>query len=202
MENWRKIVEVVPDEVELALEVLALELGLEENTFKGVDLNALKDAEYITAVPIELALTADDRETIMRSNPNIRFVITRVQSDRVSIMVSELGYELIAVDDYLEDIEEDDEIEEPVEILDADSYYQVGSTTAKGSEIYELLEENPTVNIYDNSDEESYKACDDLEDKSESSEKCQESFKINDKEVSREEFLDKVPYFLKEFLNF
>lgn len=193
--TWRKIVEVLPGDLDLALEALAVSMGLEDDIFSGMDTEILEDAEYITAVPIELAFTSKEREIIMDKNPEIRYVVTKVQPERVGEMVACLDYDLITVDDYFDPEEEEEEIDEPVEIIDADSYYQIGGVTVKGDELYDIFEEDPKEDLYEE------KAVEEEVESDEEDENPHEEetavYKINGKEVSRDEFIDSIPSFLK-----
>lgn len=193
--TWRKIVEVLPGDLDLALEALAVSMGLEDDIFSGMDTEILEDAEYITAVPIELAFTSKEREIIMDKNPEIKYVVTRVQPERVGEMVACLDYDLITVDDYFDPEEEEEEIDEPVEIIDADSYYQIGGVTVKGDELYDIFEEDPKEDLYEEKDVEE-EAESDEEDENPHEEETA-VYKINGKEVSRDEFIDSIPSFLK-----
>lgn len=193
--TWRKIVEVLPGDLDLALEALAVSMGLEDDIFSGMDTEILEDAEYITAVPIELAFTSKEREIIMNKNPEIRYVVTKVQPERVGEMVACLDYDLITVDDYFDPEEEEEEIDEPVEIIDADSYYQIGGVTVKGDELYDIFEEDPKEDLYEEEDDE-----EEVEPNEEDENPHEEEtavYKINGKEVSRDEFIDSIPSFLK-----
>lgn len=140
--NWHIIVEVESGEIDAALSALAENMGFEENVFENMNTESLEDAEYVTAVPVELALTSDMREKLLENNKDLNYIVTRVQKDRVKHMVEDLDYKLIPVEDYLEE-EEYDEDDEPVEIVDKDTFYQVGSKTVKGNVIYDALDEDP-----------------------------------------------------------
>lgn len=193
--TWRKIVEVLPGDLDLALEALAVSMGLEDDIFSGMDTEILEDAEYITAVPIELAFTSKEREIIMDKNPEIRYVVTKVQPERVGEMVACLDYDLITVDDYFDPEEEEEEIDEPVEIIDADSYYQIGGVTVKGDELYDIFEEDPKEDLYEEKDVEEEVESDEEDENPHEEETA--VYKINGKEVSRDEFIDSIPSFLK-----
>ena len=198
--TWRKIVEVLPGDLDLALRTLAVEMDLEENIFSGMDTKVLEDAKYITAVPIELALTSREREIIMSKNPKIRFVVTKVRPERVSEMVAHLDYDLITVDDYFDPEEDEENIDEPVEIIDADAYYQIGGATVKGDQIYDIFEEDPREDLYREDDKNVDKSEATVEENENSHEKEKVVYTVNGKEVSRDEFLDNIPSFLKFFV--
>lgn len=190
--TWRKIVEVLPGKVDSALETLAVSMGFEENIFSGVDINVLKDAEYITAVPIEIALTSEEREVIINKHPEVKYVVTKVRPERVNEMVACLDYDLISIEDYISKVEDEDDVTDSADIIDADSYYQVGGTTVKGSDIYTLLGEDPEVDLNSNESGDDK----DLTESDENGDNVKVVYSVNGKEVSRDEFFAKVPSWL------
>ena len=92
--DWRQIVGINGNP-EAAVECLAKQVTGNAEAFKGVDLDTIHDKfEYITAVPIEIALTTDARHVLMKSTPEVRWIITGVTPESVKRMVNEYGYNL------------------------------------------------------------------------------------------------------------
>ena len=87
--DWRQIVGI-NENPEAAVEFLAKQVTGNAEAFKGVNLDTIHGKfEYITAVPIEIALTTDARHVLMKNTPEVRWIITGVTPESVKRMVNE-----------------------------------------------------------------------------------------------------------------
>lgn len=91
--DWRQIVRVDGHAVE-ALEKLAELVTGNKVAFRGTDTEFVQKCEFITAVPIEIALNMSDRATLKRRSPDTRWIITGVTAHDVENMVNCYGYNL------------------------------------------------------------------------------------------------------------
>lgn len=107
--------------VEEAVKTLSMIIIGDANALDGVDLNFLKDFDYITAVPIQIALSYVERANLIKGNPNINFIITGIDKEWVPTL-QKMGY--VAW-----------EVEKTEEVL-------------TGEEVLELTPDNGKVSIY------------------------------------------------------
>lgn len=93
VKDFRFLVKVNPDNPKGATEALG---GLLEGNREAfdVDLDFLKQQDFITAVPIEIALTIPMRSQIMYCNPECNFIITGVPTSRVAKLLR-YGYTVL-----------------------------------------------------------------------------------------------------------
>ena len=91
MKEFKFIVRVTPNRPEKALEKLGEVVEKDRTAFQAVDLDFVRKCDFITAVPIEIALTTDLRMRNLYFYPDLRFIITGVPASRVQNLI-ELGY--------------------------------------------------------------------------------------------------------------
>lgn len=101
--DFRHLIAVNKD-VKKAVETLGYLLFDDPNTFDGVDLTFLGQFDYITAVPIQIALSYIERLNIMIGNPNVNFILTGINKEWVPAL-QKWGYE--AWEWEIEETEED-----------------------------------------------------------------------------------------------
>lgn len=77
--------------VEEAVRTLSVVTIGDANALDGVDLNFLKDFDYITAVPIQIALSYIERANLIKGNPNVNFIVTGIDKEWVPTL-QKMGY--------------------------------------------------------------------------------------------------------------
>lgn len=96
MKEFKFIVKVTPNHPEKALEKLGEVIEKDKTAFQAADLDFVRKCDFITAVPIEIALTTDLRARNLYLYPDLRFIITGVPASRVQNLI-EFGY-LVLID--------------------------------------------------------------------------------------------------------
>ena len=91
MKEFKFIVKVTPNHPEKALEKLGEVVEKDKTAFQAVDLDFVRKCYFITAVPIEIALTTDLRMRNLYFYPDLRFIVTGVPASRVQNLI-EFGY--------------------------------------------------------------------------------------------------------------
>lgn len=66
-----------------------------EHCFDEANLDFINRQDYITAVPVEIALTVPDRKVILEQNPDLQFIITGVTANAAASLVDKYGYGII-----------------------------------------------------------------------------------------------------------
>lgn len=77
-----------------------------EEAFLDVDPTWVSKQDFITAVPIEVALTMEVRDAVMKNNSNCRFIVTGVPVERVKTLVDRYGYQVLQTEVTPEPVEE------------------------------------------------------------------------------------------------
>jgi len=93
--EFRVLIRVNKDQPEIAVKALGYKVVGDVNAFSEVDLDFIRKQDFITAVPIEIALTLKDRVEALYSHPNLRFIVTGVPARRVPNLY-DLGYTAFA----------------------------------------------------------------------------------------------------------
>lgn len=62
------------------------------DAFANVDVTWARKQDYLTAVPIAIALTVEMRAVCQANSPDIKFIITGVTADNVASLVNDFGY--------------------------------------------------------------------------------------------------------------
>lgn len=91
MKEFKFIVKVTPNHPEKAVEKLGEVVEKDKTAFQAVDLDFVRKCDFITAVPIEIALTTDLRMRNLYFYPDLRFIVTGVPASRVQNLI-EFGY--------------------------------------------------------------------------------------------------------------
>lgn len=94
MKEFRYIFKVDHTDPEGTLRHVGEVVAGEPLAFQGVDANFVNQQDFITAVPIEIALTMDMRAKVIYVNPECRFVITGVPVFRIQNLI-EFGYQVV-----------------------------------------------------------------------------------------------------------
>lgn len=93
MKEFKYILKVDPTNPQRTLERLGELVIGEAEAFADIDIEFVKSQEFITAVPIEVALTIPMRAQILYNNPECRFIVTGVPSFRIKNL-TEFGYQV------------------------------------------------------------------------------------------------------------
>lgn len=93
MKEFKYILKVDPTNPQRTLERLGELVIGEAEAFADIDIEFVKSQEFITAVPIEIALTIPMRAQILYNNPECRFIVTGVPSFRIKNL-TEFGYQV------------------------------------------------------------------------------------------------------------
>lgn len=112
MKEFKFIVKVTPNRPEKALEKLGEVVEKDKTAFQAVDLDFVRKCDFITAVPIEIALTTDLRMRNLYFYPDLRFIVTGVPASRVQNLI-EFGY--LVLTDFDLELPEDESKEEAEE---------------------------------------------------------------------------------------
>lgn len=62
------------------------------NAFSGVDATWIAKQDYITALPVAIALTVEMRAVVQANSPDTKFIVTGVTSANVADLVTDFGY--------------------------------------------------------------------------------------------------------------
>lgn len=116
MKEFRYIFKVDHTNPEGTLKLVGEMVAGEPTAFQGVDVNFVNQQDFITAVPIEIALTMDMRAKVIYTNPECRFVITGIPVFRVQNLI-EFGYQVVpghlsGLDEKLDEKEDEKEGDE------------------------------------------------------------------------------------------
>lgn len=108
VQDWRLLVESKGRGLE-ARGVLAELLTGDRSALDGADENILSQQDFITAVPIEIALSVPERARIRKAMPDCKWIVTGVPEKDVERLHDCLGYQVT----YLPDLpaEECDEVD-------------------------------------------------------------------------------------------
>lgn len=89
--NFRVIVKVGAEPLK-ALQKLGQVVTGNDQDFVSVDLDWIAKCEYITAVPVEIALSMEERAVLMKHVPTCEFIVTGIPANKVKRMVDRYGY--------------------------------------------------------------------------------------------------------------
>lgn len=94
MIDFKYLVKVNPSDPALAIKKLGLSVLGNENAFSSVDPDWASKQDFITAVPIAIALTVDMRAVIQANSPSTRFIVTGVTTENVKDLKENFGYKV------------------------------------------------------------------------------------------------------------
>lgn len=94
MIDFKFLVKVNPSDPTLAIKKLGLFVLGNENAFSSVDPDWAGKQDFITAVPIAIALTVDMRAVIQANSPSTRFIVTGVTTENVKDLKENFGYKV------------------------------------------------------------------------------------------------------------
>lgn len=97
------------------------------------------NCDYITLVPIEVALDTETRERVRELSPKTRFIITGVHESDVSRLVK-LGYEVVDMDPYAEPEPETKPVVNPKDVLKDHSWAEIKDALEVYGNLKPLLE--------------------------------------------------------------
>lgn len=61
----------------------------------STSLDFIKEMDYITALPVEVALSITDRAKLREQEPTVKWIITGVNAEDVSNLVANYGYKVL-----------------------------------------------------------------------------------------------------------
>lgn len=108
MKEFRFIVKVDHSNPIATLQKLGELVCEDQKAFDGVDVDFVQQQNFITAVPVEIALTTELRAKTLYFNPECRFIVTGVPVNRLSNLL-EFGYAIFDTLTVKEEIPEGDE---------------------------------------------------------------------------------------------
>lgn len=89
--NWRQIVESKGHGAE-ARAILSKALTGDESVLDNADLEYINKQDFITAVPIEIALSTTERNIIKKESPECQWIVTGIPANAVKHMQDDYGY--------------------------------------------------------------------------------------------------------------
>lgn len=95
MIDFKVLVKVAKTHELDTLKTLGKAIEGNEEAFLDVDPAWVAKQDFITAVPIEVALTMEVRDAVMRNNSNCRFIVTGVPVKRVKTLVDRYSYQVL-----------------------------------------------------------------------------------------------------------
>jgi len=172
--DFRIVVKVNPEDPKKALQFLSERVTGKKWLLDGTDLEFVGSQDYITAVPIEIALDMETRAKLIYLNPNVRIIVTGVPANRVAHL-REYGYVVFTLDAKLDE----DGVSDSVEVSTNDSTDPERPglevhTSSKPSDCNDKVEVPEMVAK--------------LEKSSDNSGDCKQNYYINGNPVSREDF--------------
>lgn len=94
MIDFKVLVKVIPTDPMAALRKLGEKVTDDERSFVSLDPRWVAQQDYITAVPVEVALTVEMREVVQTHDPETRFIITGVTTENVDNLINMFGYKV------------------------------------------------------------------------------------------------------------
>lgn len=95
--DWNIIVKCEKGRGEEVRAILAQSLTGDEHALDGANIDFINSQEYVTGVPVEIAMTTDQRNALMEANPNCRWIVTGVAARSVERLVNDYGYEVLTL---------------------------------------------------------------------------------------------------------
>lgn len=96
MIDFKILVRVDPEDPKKTLTILGQKVCGNAGAFETIDPIWAKKQDYLTAVPVEIALTVEMREVLQTHTPDARFVVTGVKTANVDNLVNMYGYKVFA----------------------------------------------------------------------------------------------------------
>lgn len=96
MIDFKILVKVDPEDPKKTLAILGQKVCGNAKAFETIDPVWAKKQDYLTAVPVEIALTVEMREVLQTHTPDARFVVTGVKTANVDNLVNMYGYRVFA----------------------------------------------------------------------------------------------------------
>lgn len=112
MIDFKVLVKVIPTDPMASLRKLGEKVTGDEHSFVSLDPRWVAQQDYITAVPVEVALTVEMREVVQTHDPETRFIITGVTNANVDNLINMFGYKVFPPCEVKEESVEYDEKEE------------------------------------------------------------------------------------------
>lgn len=169
--DFRIVVKVNPEDPKKALQFLSERVTGKKWLLDGTDLEFVGSQDYITAVPIEIALDMETRAKLIYLNPNVRIIVTGVPANRVAHL-REYGYVVFTLDAKLDE----DGVSDSVKVSTNDST----DPERPGLEVH--TSGKPSEN------DDEVKVSEKVAKLEKSSGDCKQNYYINGNSVSREDF--------------
>lgn len=94
MIDFKYLVKVNPNDPLAAARKLGQLILNNENAFSGVDATWIAKQDYITALPVAIALTVEMRAVVQANSPDTKFIVTGVTSANVADLVTDFDYKV------------------------------------------------------------------------------------------------------------
>lgn len=94
MIDFKVLVKVNPEDSRAAIKVLGEKVLNDETAFMSVDPVWVRKQDYITVLPVQVALTVEMRAVVQANSPDTKFIVTGVTSENVDSLINEFGYKV------------------------------------------------------------------------------------------------------------
>lgn len=94
MIDFKVLVKVNPEDSKAAVRKLGEKVLNDETAFASVDPVWVRKQDYITALPVQVALTVEMRAVVQANSPDTKFIVTGVTSENVDSLINEFGYKV------------------------------------------------------------------------------------------------------------
>lgn len=95
VKEWRYVVSVPEKCTVKDIERTLEEVMQEPGAFTNLDEKFFADAEAVTVVPIEIALTVEMRSEVLNCMPQCKYIVTKVEPSRINNLINNYGYKLV-----------------------------------------------------------------------------------------------------------
>ena len=94
--EFRYLFRVNAENPEIAVKALGFAVTGDPKSFRGIETSFVKNQDFITAVPIDIALSVPERAHIIYRYPDCQFIVTGVPAQRVANL-ADFGYKAYAL---------------------------------------------------------------------------------------------------------
>ena len=94
MIDFKVLVKVNPEDSKAAVRKLGEKVLNDETAFASVDPVWVRKQDYITVLPVQVALTVEMRAVVQANSPDTKFIVTGVTSENVDSLINEFGYKV------------------------------------------------------------------------------------------------------------
>lgn len=97
MIDFKILVKVDPSNPQAAVAVLGQKVLNNEKAFASVDPVWVSKQDYITALPVAVALTVEMRAVVQANSPETKFIVTGVTTENVATLKEDFDYKVYAL---------------------------------------------------------------------------------------------------------